>query len=585
MSYRKIKFHILRLLSVLLCLFLFLSFAPTVYAAEGTCGNELTWSFDGSTLTISGSGAMENYTEAMPAPWYGLREQILNLYLPEGLTRIGTRAFAECTGLSVVNIPGTVEVIADSAFLGCSSMTMLTLNTGNLTIEQRAFSQCTALADLRLPDTLLKIGHHAFYMCESLSYVTIPGYVREIGSGVFSYCSNLIRADINAAAQMPAWSFYGCNRLEVVTILGEAVEPESLMISTPPQGIFSEFVDPDEDGQPTLPDREGTGEPGSAGAGPEVGYVSGESITTDQNGQQVVDRTTVVQNEDATTITTNRTPLEAQEGSTAQGTVTTITATVQNEAGWQDVVDKVNSATIGGNANTVNVTVYVPNSDAVSAGVLQKFAGKKVSLNIQTGSGSQYTLDCTRLESDLKNDLELNYTLVSAEDVPEELEGCTVYRLKFTAEARIPAQLVIRLPGVHALSTATLYQMKGMDKLEKLQSVIVDPYGDAHWYVSAVDEKTEYLIGIDVPQTEQESPIIPPTLHDVYKVENVHDGVEYVVTGRTSSWGMELNQVMGIMAAVMVTVIVVVGVVVYLWNKNRMKRGYVPGWDDAEDDE
>ena len=584
MSQNNKQLNIHRLIAALLCVVLFITVAPTVYAAEGTCGDDLTWSFDGSTLTISGSGVMDNYTETEPAPWHEFRSQIIWLSLPEGLTRIGTRAFAECTSLSVVNIPGTVQIIDDSAFLGCSSMTMLTLNEGVRTIAQCAFEQCKSLADLRLPESLINLGNHAFYMCESLTYVTVPGYVKSIGSGVFSYCSNLLRADINASAEMPAWSFYGCDKLEIVTIQGSSVEPDSLKITTPPQGLnggsSAGGTTPDPtptpgQTQPTVP-----GENVPSVTTPDTGFATGESITTDASGKPVLDQTTVTQTENATTTTTNRTPMDQQDSTT-----TTITATVQNNNGWNDVIDKVNSATIGGNSNTVNVTVYVPGGDVVSADVLQKFVGKNVLLNIQTQSGSQYTLDCTKLDNSLKNDVALNYTLVPMEEVPEELEGCTVYQLKFQAAAKLPAELVIRLPGGHVLSTATLYQMKGTDNLEKLQSVVVDPYGDAHWYVSAVDEKTEYLIGIDVPGIEEESPIIPPVLHDMYKVENVYDGVEYVVTGRSSSWGMNLGQVMGIMAAVMVGVIVIVGMVVYMWNKRRVRSGYVPGWDDIDDED
>lgn len=571
-----------RLIITLFCVMLFLCIAPTVYAVEGSCGDDLTWSFDGSTLTISGSGAMDNYTDMDPAPWYEFRNQILKLSLSEDLTLIGSRAFAECSNLSVVKIPGSVQIVGESAFLECTNLTMLILNDGIRTIEECAFEQCTSLADLRLPNSLVNIGNHAFYMCENLSYVTIPGYVRTIGSGVFCYCSNLIRADINASVEMPLWSFYGCDKLQIVTIQGQSVEPESLMVSTPPQGIDST--------DSSVEDNDTNVESGTV-IGPEAGnesesdvpsagHVAGESIVLDSNGQYVVEENVVYQDDDSTVVSTNRTPLEDQGNSTV-----TITGTIYNEDGWKDVLDKVNSATIGGNTSTLDVTVYIPGSDAVSADALKQFAGKNVSLTIQTQSGSQYTLDCTKLEDKFKEDLNLKYTLVPTEEVPEELAGCTVYRLSFEAAAKLPTELIIRLPGGHVLSTATLYQIKGEDKLEKLQSVVVDPYGDTHWYVSAVDEKTEYLIGIDVPNVEEESPIIPPTLHDIYKVENVHDGVEYVITGRSSSWGMNLGQVMGILAAVMIGVIAIVGVVFYMWNKSRLKKGYIPGWDDMSDDD
>lgn len=564
MSHKKIQLHTSRLMALLLCLSLIFACAPAARAAEGTCGDSLEWSFDGSTLTITGSGVMDNYTESSPAPWYAYRSEILSLSLPDGLTRIGSRAFAECTGLSVVNIPGSVQIIDEAAFLGCSGMTMLTLNEGLRTIGVCAFEQCESLADLRLPNSLINLEDHAFYMCKGLSYVTIPGAVRTIGSGVFAYCKNLIRADINASVTMPSWSFYGCDKLEVVTIQGESVDPESLKISTPPQGIPG-YGSSDS----------GDGEYESSGEEPEP-TTAPEPDTDASSGEQAVDRTVVTKTDNSTTVSTTKTPADQQGSATTE-----ITSTIQNDKGWQDVIDKVNSATIGGNSEPVDVTVYIPNSDTVSADVLNKFAGKNVTLNIQTQSGSQFTLDCNKLE-DIKEDLVLSYTLTPAVDVPEELAGCTVYKLNFHASAQLPTEIIIRLPGGHAFSTATLYQIADSD-LEQLQSVLVDASGDSHWYLSTIDQKTDYLIGIDVPGAVEDSPIIPAELHDVYKVANVYDGVEYVVTGRTSSWGMNLGQVMGILAVVMISVIVVVGVVMYIWNKRRLKNGYVPDWDDEDE--
>lgn len=572
MSRNRIKRNISGLMALLLCLVLVISAAPAAFAAEGSCGNGVTWRFEGSTLTITGEGAMDSYSEDSPAPWHEFREQILHLSLPEGLTRIGRWAFAGCKNLSAVSIPGTVVVIDDYAFLQCSNLTVLQLNDGIRTIGQCAFEQCAALADLRLPNTLLDLDNHAFYMCESLVYVTIPGNLQTIGSGVFAYCKNLLRVDVNAAVDLPSWSFYGCDKLEVVTIRGESVDPEDLKVVTPPQGIGSE----EKPSTPGTPDTPGT-KPTPVTPAPEAGYVSGESVTTDQNGNTVVDKTTVTQTGNSTTVTVDRTPADQPDNTT-----TTITSTLQNDQGWNDVLDKVGSATIGGNSNTVEVTVYVPNNDTIPPEVLDYLAGKNVNLTVQTQSGSRYTLDCTKLEGENKNPLALNYTLVPMENVPTELEGCTVYQLRFHSAVKLSAQLVIRLPGGHAMQTATLFQTSGK-KLQKLQSVMVDPDGDSHWYVSAVDEKTEYLIAINAPAAQGDSPIIPPALHDVYKVENVYDGVEYIVTGRESSWGVGLGTVMGIMAAVMVTVVAVVGVVLYMWNKKRIRSGYVAGWDDDDE--
>ena len=104
MSQNRIKRNISGLMALLLCLVLVISAAPAAFAAEGTCGSELSWSFDGSTLTITGEGAMTDYSANMLPPWYEFRHQVRQLQLPEGLTKIGNLAFYECVNLASVRL-------------------------------------------------------------------------------------------------------------------------------------------------------------------------------------------------------------------------------------------------------------------------------------------------------------------------------------------------------------------------------------------------------------------------------------------------------------------------------------------------
>lgn len=588
MSRTNIHKQISRLMAVLLCLILILPVVPVARAAEsGSCGDSLTWTLAGGTLTISGSGAMEDYSESSPAPWYASRSQIMSLSLSDGITYIGAWAFADCTNLTSVSIPGSVQTIGKSAFRRCTGMTMLTIHEGIESIGICAFDGCTALADLRLPESLVSLGDHAFYLCESLTYVTIPGGVRSMGSGVFAYCKNLIRVDVNAAVTMPSWTFYGCNELLVVSVNGTAVDPESLMVVTPPQVL------PGFPGRPAEPAAPGVAEPPATYptvtypavtepvateppvAAPESGMATSEKLTTDSSGNPVTDTTTVTKTENSTITTNTQIPV----GSTTS-TGTGITSTVHNDKGWQEVVDKVNAETRG-DSGTVDVTVYTPNSDTVGAGVLQQLAGKDVNLTVQTQSGSKFTLNCAKLEN-VKSDLVLSYTISPMEEVPEALAGCVVYQLKFHESSQALTEMIIRLPGEHALQTASLYQVIGRKEPKLLQSVMVDLGNNAHWYLRSIDKKTTYLIAINVPGITADTPIIPAELAGIYKVENVYDGVEYIVTGRTSSWNMGLGKVMGILAAVMISVIVVVGVVMFSLNKKRAASIYDENWDDDE---
>ena len=65
-----------------------------VIDASGTCGNGLSWSISGTTLTIKGSGSMANYSSGKDIPWWSkYRDKITTVVVEEGVTSIGNRAF------------------------------------------------------------------------------------------------------------------------------------------------------------------------------------------------------------------------------------------------------------------------------------------------------------------------------------------------------------------------------------------------------------------------------------------------------------------------------------------------------------
>ena len=86
-----------------------LAMAIGMHAAvsTGTCGANLTWSYDTSTgvLTISGSGDMPNYGSEKyytDVPWYSIQGDITQVSLPADLTSIGDNAFRSCTKLRTI---------------------------------------------------------------------------------------------------------------------------------------------------------------------------------------------------------------------------------------------------------------------------------------------------------------------------------------------------------------------------------------------------------------------------------------------------------------------------------------------------
>ena len=76
-------------------------------AYSGSCGADgdpLIWTLDTETktLTISGNGDMQEYSEENPAPWFDYRADVQTVILSVGVTSIGASAFADCTALTTV---------------------------------------------------------------------------------------------------------------------------------------------------------------------------------------------------------------------------------------------------------------------------------------------------------------------------------------------------------------------------------------------------------------------------------------------------------------------------------------------------
>ena len=160
------------------------SVSEEVSASSGITGN-CSWSLDSEgILTISGSGAMEDYSENNQAPW---GNTIRNVIIENGVTDIGSFSFRQSEQLTEAVIPKSMKAI------------------GN-----RAFYKCTALNSVSIPEGMTKIGEYAFYRCYGLTKIDIPGTMTSIGSSAFAYCSGLKDIVISKGiAAIDSFVFYG----------------------------------------------------------------------------------------------------------------------------------------------------------------------------------------------------------------------------------------------------------------------------------------------------------------------------------------------------------------------------------------
>ena len=164
-------------------------------ASSGNCGDSgsnVTWLLDDNgTLTISGSGKIEDYRSDIDQPWYSNRSDITSVVIEPGVTSIGSLAFYECSNLTSITIPSGLTSIGEQAFGNCTGLTSITIPSGFISIGDYAFWNCTGLTSITIQNGVTSIGTGAFWNCTGLTSITIPSSVTSIGVNVFYNCTGL----------------------------------------------------------------------------------------------------------------------------------------------------------------------------------------------------------------------------------------------------------------------------------------------------------------------------------------------------------------------------------------------------------
>ena len=225
-------------------------------------GSGVTWQLTENTddpstytLTIRGSGAMEDYLMSSNQPWRSFRDQITSVVVSPGVTSIGNLAFtwfsklihvdiadsvvsigegvfSECSSLTNITVPRSVTYIDANAFESCTNLSSITLSTNNITsIRPHTFSGCSKLSSIVIPDGVTSIQLGAFFNCTKLTSITIPGSVTSIGSNVFDGCTSLNDISYSGTSESVIFALSGYVPTLVTFNYGDKVPEAERMIT------------------------------------------------------------------------------------------------------------------------------------------------------------------------------------------------------------------------------------------------------------------------------------------------------------------------------------------------------------------
>ncbi len=153
---------------------------------------------------------------AVPEYAFNGKWAISNILLPEGINKFGYGAFAQ-TGIKSFNVPVGTKRVAAEMFYNCSNLSEVVLPESLDSIEGSAFSGCKRLTEVNLPSSLTFLGSYAFSECD-LTSLEMPNGVKTLGEGVFRQNRNLSSVTLNDGLSEIGYEAFAGTKLTSVVL-------------------------------------------------------------------------------------------------------------------------------------------------------------------------------------------------------------------------------------------------------------------------------------------------------------------------------------------------------------------------------
>ncbi|MBQ7540856.1 MAG: leucine-rich repeat protein, partial [Clostridia bacterium] len=158
--------------------------------SSGQCGENVSYTFSGGTLTISGWDVTYDYgMDGQDVSPFNGERHIKTVVVSDGIMALGNYVFYNCSEMTSVSLPNSLYTIGMHAFDGCFALENISIPDGVRRIDPGAFSHC-GLRSVTLPKSVEEISTDTFCSCPDLTTVNYTGGPAdwnkiEMGTGVF----------------------------------------------------------------------------------------------------------------------------------------------------------------------------------------------------------------------------------------------------------------------------------------------------------------------------------------------------------------------------------------------------------------
>ena len=141
--------------------------------AGGSCGASVTWKLQDGVLTLSGSGATDEFvrtaaTDTVNYPWAEHMDAITSIVVEEGITNLDNYCFYNLSKVTSVTLPESLKRVETRIFTGCTSLKELTIPAALEWAGFEAFAG-SGITDLRFTADPPK-GFSGTAPCKNLAY-------------------------------------------------------------------------------------------------------------------------------------------------------------------------------------------------------------------------------------------------------------------------------------------------------------------------------------------------------------------------------------------------------------------------------